>query len=114
MTVTLAGDYSYSPEKLTRGYCEQLKVRPAMRRPVSARSKIMASLVIVWRNPNLPVLREWRVKKGVVPGIYVVEVYAPNVGRWASLFVLTVKKPEQATRQKHTHGKDRNWCSWLG
>jgi hypothetical protein len=51
----------------------------------------MAALEIVWRNPKSPRRRQWRVKKGVAPGIYVVDVFFPENDRWASLFALTLK-----------------------
>jgi hypothetical protein len=51
----------------------------------------MAALEIVWRNAVISPKRQMRVKKGVVRGIYVVEVFFPEKDRWAGLFALTLK-----------------------
>jgi hypothetical protein len=73
----------------------------------------MAALEIVWRNPEEVQQRHWRLKKGVMPGIYVIEVFFPEKNRWASLYVLTMEKPvpagKQAEAPQESGGLLRNW-----
>ncbi|HEX8816624.1 MAG TPA: hypothetical protein VF753_14090 [Terriglobales bacterium] len=59
----------------------------------------MAALEIVWRNRAQGPKRQLRVKKGVVRGIYVVEVFFPEKDRWASLFALTLNN-RAGTKQR--------------